>query len=433
MTINVGPQHPATHGVFRMVLTVDGEMVVDCEPYIGYLHRGLEKLSENNDYRQAMGCWDRTDYLAGMCLRDGLLHGRREARRHRRSPSAPSTSASCMCGALADQLALHVPRRVRRRRRLVRHVASSTPGASASASTTSSKKSRATACSRRTSVPAASRWTSRTTSSRACRQLLGSIQQGLEDLDGLLTGNEIFVERCRDLAPDDDGAGDQARASRGPMLRATGLALGHPQGRALQRLRPPQVRHPRRHGRATSSTATSSALTETYQSIQDRRAVPGPDARRPRPQPGPAEDPPHRRRRMRTSAYEGTKGEYGVYAMARGGNKPYRMKLRSPVVLQPLGPQGDGRRPRTWRTRSSSSGRSISCSVRWTSDGFGDPFFGYSWLDAIIRVVIVVLVMTVFVMYLDVRRAQGGGALPAAPRPDAHWPLRAPPGRRGLA
>ena len=67
MTINVGPQHPATHGVFRMVLTVDGELVVDCEPYIGYLHRGLEKLSENADYRQAMGWWDRTDYLAGMC------------------------------------------------------------------------------------------------------------------------------------------------------------------------------------------------------------------------------------------------------------------------------------------------------------------------------------------------------------------------------
>src|SRR5690606_6275539 len=55
MTINVGPQHPATHGVFRMVLTVDGELVVDCEPYIGYLHRGLEKLTENHDYRQSMG------------------------------------------------------------------------------------------------------------------------------------------------------------------------------------------------------------------------------------------------------------------------------------------------------------------------------------------------------------------------------------------
>ena len=67
MTINIGPQHPATHGVFRMVLTVDGEVVTDVEPYIGYLHRGLEKLTENHNYRQSMGWWDRTDYLAGMC------------------------------------------------------------------------------------------------------------------------------------------------------------------------------------------------------------------------------------------------------------------------------------------------------------------------------------------------------------------------------
>ena len=64
ININMGPQHPSTHGVFRMVLTVDGERVVDVEPHIGYMHRGGEKLSENMDYRQAIGYQDRTDYLA---------------------------------------------------------------------------------------------------------------------------------------------------------------------------------------------------------------------------------------------------------------------------------------------------------------------------------------------------------------------------------
>src|SRR3970282_49177 len=64
INVNVGPQHPATHGVFRMVLTVDGEQVVDCDPVIGYLHRGAEKLSENCDYRQCIGFQDRTEYLA---------------------------------------------------------------------------------------------------------------------------------------------------------------------------------------------------------------------------------------------------------------------------------------------------------------------------------------------------------------------------------
>jgi NADH-quinone oxidoreductase subunit D len=64
VNVNIGPQHPATHGVFRMVLVVDGEEVVDLVPHIGYMHRGAEKLSENMDYRQAIGYQDRTEYLA---------------------------------------------------------------------------------------------------------------------------------------------------------------------------------------------------------------------------------------------------------------------------------------------------------------------------------------------------------------------------------
>jgi NADH:ubiquinone oxidoreductase subunit D len=64
INVNVGPQHPATHGVFRMILTVDGELVVDVDPVIGYMHRGNEKLPEYCDYRQVIGYHDRTDYLA---------------------------------------------------------------------------------------------------------------------------------------------------------------------------------------------------------------------------------------------------------------------------------------------------------------------------------------------------------------------------------
>ena len=64
LNVNIGPQHPATHGVFRMVLVIDGEVVHDVVPHIGYMHRGAEKLSENMDYRQAIGYQDRTEYLA---------------------------------------------------------------------------------------------------------------------------------------------------------------------------------------------------------------------------------------------------------------------------------------------------------------------------------------------------------------------------------
>ena len=64
MTLNMGPQHPSTHGVLRIVLTLDGEVITDCDPVIGYLHRGTEKLGENHRYAQMVPWTDRTDYVS---------------------------------------------------------------------------------------------------------------------------------------------------------------------------------------------------------------------------------------------------------------------------------------------------------------------------------------------------------------------------------
>jgi NADH-quinone oxidoreductase subunit D len=66
MTINMGPQHPSTHGVLRLVLELDGERVVKAVPHIGFLHRGIEKLSEHRTYHQILPLTDRLDYLAPM-------------------------------------------------------------------------------------------------------------------------------------------------------------------------------------------------------------------------------------------------------------------------------------------------------------------------------------------------------------------------------
>src|SRR3989338_8228912 len=66
MIINMGPQHPSTHGVLRLILTLDGEIVKHCEPVIGYLHRGMEWLGQNRTYVQYQALVDRVDYLAGM-------------------------------------------------------------------------------------------------------------------------------------------------------------------------------------------------------------------------------------------------------------------------------------------------------------------------------------------------------------------------------
>ena len=64
MLLNMGPQHPSTHGVFRMVLWVDGEKIIDMVPHIGYLHRGSEKLCEGEQYHQITTLFDRLDYIA---------------------------------------------------------------------------------------------------------------------------------------------------------------------------------------------------------------------------------------------------------------------------------------------------------------------------------------------------------------------------------
>lgn len=65
-TINFGPQHPAAHGVLRLVLELDGELVERCDPHVGLLHRGTEKLIETKTYMQAIPYFDRLDYVAPM-------------------------------------------------------------------------------------------------------------------------------------------------------------------------------------------------------------------------------------------------------------------------------------------------------------------------------------------------------------------------------
>ena len=325
MTINVGPQHPATHGVFRMVLTVDGELVVDCEPYIGYLHRGLEKLTENHDYRQSMGWWDRTDYLAGLCCE----------------------GAYCM--AVEKMAGLEVPERAEYIRVMLMELSRINShfmflgafGADVGSFGTSfiyawRERERIYDFFEEVSgdrmfptyfrpgglmADLPENYESR------IRWLLGSINQGLEDLDGLLTGNEIFVERCKGLSPMSTSRAVNLGIT-GPILRATGLPWD------LRKAEPYSVYDRMKFDIPIGESGDIFdryfvRLSEIYQSTKiieqcldqmPKGLVLNPDL-------------PKTLRIDNAECYlrtEGTKGEYSVYAMARGGVKPYRMKLRSP-------------------------------------------------------------------------------------------------------
>ncbi len=326
MTINVGPQHPATHGVFRMVLTVDGEVVVDCEPYIGYLHRGLEKLTENHDYRQSMGWWDRTDYLAGMCCEQAYCMAveklgnievpeRAEYIRVMMAELSRILSHFMFFGAFGADVGsfgtsfIYAWRERERIYDFFEEVAGDRmfptylrPGG--------------------VQMDLPEGW------ERRVNEVLGHIEQGLEDFDGLLVGNEIFVERCRGLAPiSKEQAIDWGLS--GPMIRATGLAHD------IRRAEPYSVYDRMKFNIPTGKNGDvfdrfMVRMAEAYQSTKIVR-----QCMEQMPKGGLVLNPdlPKTLRIDDGECYvrtEGTKGEYGVYALAKGGNKPYRMKLRSP-------------------------------------------------------------------------------------------------------
>ena len=90
----MGPQHPATHGVLRVILRLDGEKVLGLECVIGYLHRGVEKIAENRTYTMFNPYVDRMDYVAAVSNGLGILRGGRESCSASRLHRARSTFAS---------------------------------------------------------------------------------------------------------------------------------------------------------------------------------------------------------------------------------------------------------------------------------------------------------------------------------------------------
>ena len=101
LTLNMGPHHPATHGVLRLLVTLDGEVVQDLKPIIGYVHTGIEKTMEDKSYWKAIPVVERMDYLAYYFNAMAFCGATRRCSRSR-SPGAPSTSASSTSSSTAS-------------------------------------------------------------------------------------------------------------------------------------------------------------------------------------------------------------------------------------------------------------------------------------------------------------------------------------------
>jgi len=347
--INFGPQHPAAHGVLRMVLELDGEIVVRADPHIGLLHRGTEKLMESRTYLQNLPYFDRLDYVA------------------------PMNQEHAWCLAIERLTGTVVPRRASLIRvlfseigRVLNHLLNVTTQAMDVGALTpplwgfEEREKLMVFCERASGARMhMAYFRPGGVHQDLPPQLIEDIDQWavefprvLDDIDGLLTENRIFKQRNVDIGviTEEDA---QNWAYSGVMVRGSGLAWD------LRRAQPYECydefdfmvpvgkngdcfdRYLCRMEEMRQSTAI------IRQAIAKLRVEPGEVLAR-------GKLTPPKRGEMKTSmealihhfklytegfhvpageiyaAIEAPKGEFGVYLVSDGSNKPYRAKIRAP-------------------------------------------------------------------------------------------------------
>ena len=325
LNINIGPQHPATHGVFRMVLTVDGELVVDLTPHIGYMHRGGEKLSKNMDYRQGIGYQDRTEYLAQfnaeLCYVQAVEKmmklqppERAEYIRIILTELNRVSSHFMFMGAFGIDLGIFGTSFTYafRVREYIQDLFEDVTG------------DRMMYAYFR---PGGVAWDVPPNFKDSVRYVVKQSQIGTDDIDKLLTDNEIFIARTRNIGRLSlQDAIDYGVT--GPMLRASGLKFD------LRRAEPYSI-----YDRFDFDIPVGAngdcydrylvRLEEIRQSLRivEQALEQMPDEGRILPERLPrALRPPAGEVYMRC---ENPRGEYGIYIISRGGTQPYRLRMRS--------------------------------------------------------------------------------------------------------
>jgi len=324
MLLNMGPQHPSTHGVFRMVLTIDGEVVRDVVPYIGYLHRGAEKLCETMDYRQGLGFMDRTEYLAAFNAELSYVMAV-ETLAELEVPDRAQWIRMILCelnrlsshfmftGAFGVDVGVFGTAFTYsfREREVIQDLFEEITG------------DRMMYAYFR---PGGLAWEVTDDFEQRVREVLASTRQGIRDMDGLLTENEIFQVRTRGIGVI---SGEQAIewGMSGPSIRASGVPLDI-------RKTEPYLKYDeidfdmvtRENGdvldrylcRVEEMRQSVHIIEQCLERLEPGLILPEKMPRMLRTPPGEVY--------IRTEA---PRGEYGIYLISDGGNRPSRLKIRS--------------------------------------------------------------------------------------------------------
>lgn len=323
INVNVGPQHPATHGVFRMLLQVDGEVVEDLDPIIGYMHRGNEKLPENCDFRQAIGYHDRTDYLAQFntehCfvmavekLGNIAVPERAEHVRIILTELNRITSHLMFVGAFGTDIGLFGTSFMYafRDREFVQDFFEEITGERMMYNYFR---------------PGGLAWDVPDDFRERCTQIVKQVRSGIDDLDGLMMGNEVVLARCRGLNPVTPADAINWGLS-GPMLRACGI------DHDIRRAEPYSIydRFEFDIPVGTQGDVYDRLIVRMEEMKQSCRIVEQALAALPE---GPIMTE-GMKRILRVPAgeiymrVESPRGEYGVFLVSTGTEKPYRHKVR---------------------------------------------------------------------------------------------------------
>ena len=325
--LNIGPQHPSTHGVFRLRVVMDGERIQDLDMIVGYLHRSMEKLAEERTYTQNIPFTDRTDYLAamsgnlGLCLAAERLANVEVPERAsylrvifaelQRIASHAMANGTLVSDAGAWQTPLLY---MFREREKILDLFEMTCGARL---TTNYMRIGGVAF-----EPPPEFWP-------ALQELVDELPDRISEYEELLTQNEIFIARTRNvgiITPEDAINGSLV----GPALRGSGVPWD------LRKAEPYCVYDRMQFDVPIGTTGDvydrfMVRLAETRESVKIiRQAIDGiPDGPHKtdipialRPEPGEV-----------YGRVEGPRGELGFYLVSDGGPAPYRFHIRAPSLI----------------------------------------------------------------------------------------------------